>query len=191
MLHRLAFLAAVAAVVAGSAACGSDSTSFRPIEPADPNHAGPPSAAYDVQLGGQVVARVHVWSNGGYVSSSDDPMTHVGFEINSATLRPMTFDADTLELIVFDRDGAPLPRARLTTFTPQGVSLITVPPASTALFGAYFLLPIRPRSVGSMQVRWTLRLDGDDYHQVTGFLRDDDARVIEHLPPRDQLWPSS
>lgn len=191
MRYRLAFLAVAATAVAGGAACGPETTSFRPIERADPNHAGPPSVAYDVALGGQTAARVHVWSNGGYVSSSDDPMTHIGFEINSATLRPLTFDADTLELVVFDRDGAPLPHARLTTITPNGLSLITVPPASTALFGVYFQLPVRPRSVGSMQVRWTLRLDGDDYHEVTGFLRDDDARVIEHLPPRDQRWPSS
>jgi hypothetical protein len=37
-------------------------------------------------------------------------------------------------------------------------------------------LPVRPRSIGNLQVWWTLRLDGDEYHQVTGFLRDDDAR---------------
>jgi hypothetical protein len=59
---------------------------------------------------------------------------------------------------------------------PAGLSLVTVPPASTVLLGVYFQLPVRPRSIGNLQVRWTLRLDGDEYHQVTGFLRDDDAQ---------------
>jgi hypothetical protein len=192
MSHRLA-VAVAAAVVAGGAgtACGPQSTSFRPIEGPDPNHTGPPSVAYDVWIAGQLAARAHVWSSGGYVSSGDAPMTQIGFEINSATMRTMTFDGDALELLVFDRDGGPLPPTRLSTITPLGPTLVTVPAASTVMLGTYFQLPVAPRSVGSMQVRWTLRLDADDYRQITGFLRDDDAELVEHVPLPGSRAPSS
>ena len=190
MNYRLATWVAVL-LAGGAAACGPETTSFRTTDRSDPNHAGPPSAAYDVFLGGRLAARAHVWSSGGYLSSTGEPMAHVGFEINSATMRPVMFDGDALELIVFDDAGAKLPPTRFTTVTPLGPSLIIVPPASTVMLGAYFLLPVRPRAVESMQVRWTLRLDAEDYHQVTGFIRDDDARVIEHVPSRDSRFPSS
>jgi hypothetical protein len=181
MRLRLALVAAAAAALAGGA-CGPETTSFRPIERADPNHAGPPSVAYDVALAGHT-AHAHVWTNGGYVSSSDQSMTHVGFEIRNATPRPLAFDADALELVVFDRDGASLPSTRLDMLTPRSPSLIVVQPLSTAMLGAYFELPVRPRTIGSMQVRWTLRLDAEEYREVTGFLRDDDAQAIEPSSP--------
>jgi len=178
MSQRLA--AIVATLVAGTAAaCGAETTSFRPTDRSDPHHAGPPSAAYDVYLAGQLVARAHVWSNGGYVSSSDEPMTHLGFEINSATMRPLTFDADALELALYDGDGATLPAARFTAITPLGPSLVIVPPASSAVLGAYFLLPVRPRTVEAMQLRWTLRTETDEYREITGFVREDSAKTTE------------
>ena len=168
--------AIVATLVAGmAAACGPETTSFRPTDRADPRRAGPPSAAYDVYLAGQLVARAHVWSNGGYVSSSDEPMTHLGFEINSATMRPLTFDADALEVALYDGDGAALRAPRFTAVTPLGPSVVVVPPASTAVLGAYFVLPVRPRTVESMHVRWTLRTETDEYREITGFVRDDGA----------------
>jgi hypothetical protein len=174
MGHRLAALVAV--VIAGAlTACGADTTAFRPTDRSDAGRVGPPSAAYEVFLAGQLVARAHVWSSGGYVSSSDDPMTHVGFEIRSATMRPLMFDADALELALYDDDGAMLPPARFATLTPLGPSLVVVPAGSTVVLGAYFLLPVRPRGVETMHVRWTLRNDTDEYRQVTGFLRDDGA----------------
>ena len=194
MCHRLAIrlaILAAAAAALGGAACSPDATSFRPIERADPGHAGPPSAAYDIQLAGKLTARAHVWSSGGYVSPGNQPMTHVGFEIRSAIARPLTFDADALELVVFDRDGARLPPAQLEMITPRSPSLIIVQPASTTMLGAYFELPVRPRNVGSMQVRWTLRLDADEYRQVTGFLRDDDAHLVEPRSPAMPRSPSS
>lgn len=192
MSHRLAVAVAAAVVASGAGtACGRQTTSFRPLEPTDPNHAGPPSVAYDVPIAGQLVGRAHVWSSGGYVSSGDEPMTQIGFEINSATMRTMTFDGDALELLVFDRDGNPLPPTRLTAITPLGPTLVTVPAASTVMLGSYFQLPVPPRNVGSMQVRWTLRLDADDYRQVTGFLRDDDAEVVERVPLPRSRTPSS
>jgi hypothetical protein len=190
MNHCLAVWVAVV-LAGGTTACGPETTSFRTTDRSDSNHAGPPSAAYDVFLGGRLAARAHVWSSGGYMSSTGEPMTHVGFEINSATMRPLLFDGDALELVVFDDAGATLPLTRFTSITPLGPSLITVPAASTVMLGTYFLLPVQPRKVGSMQVRWTVRLDAEEYHQVTGFIRDDDAQIIEHVPARDLRFPSS
>jgi hypothetical protein len=183
MAHRLASTAAALAVaVAGVlAACGPDTTSFRTTDRTVDNRMGPPAAAYDVYLSGQLSARVHVWSNGGYVSSGDEPMTHIGFEVASATMRPLTFDADALELTVFDGDGQTLPRPRFTSITPLGPTLVTVPPASTVMLGAYFALPVRPRGVESMQVKWLLRRDTEEYREVTGFIRDDDAPIVDRV----------
>jgi hypothetical protein len=191
MRHRFAIVAAAAAAVAGGAACSPDTTSFRPIERADSGHAGPPSVVYDIQFNEQRASRAHVWSSGGYLSSTGQPMTHIGVEIRNATARPLAFDADALELVVFDRDGARLPPARLAMITPRSPSLIIVPPVSTAMVGAYFELPVRPRTVGSMQVRWLLRLDADEYRQVTGFLRDDDTQVVAPTSPPEPRSPSS
>ncbi|HEY6174403.1 MAG TPA: hypothetical protein VIX73_08175 [Kofleriaceae bacterium] len=190
MSLRFAALAAVV-VAGGMTACGSDATSFRPTDRSDPNHAGPPSAMYDVYLAGQLVARTHVWSSGGYISSSDEPMTHIGFEVSSATLRPLAFDADALELVGFDSDGATLPPIRLTSITPRAAALIPVPAASTIVLGAYFLLPVRPRNVATMQVRWTLRTDSEEYRQVTALVRDDDAPLNDYTPPSAVRFPSS
>ena len=185
-------LALLAVVVVGITACGPETTSFRPTDRTDPSHAGPPSAVYDTYLAGQLVARTHVWSNGGYLSSTDDPMTHVGFEISSTTLRALAFDADALELAAFDSDGAALPAPTVTSITPSGgPPLISVPPASTLVLGVYFALPVRPRSVASMQVRWTLRTDAEEYRQVTGLVRDDDARINAYSGPGAARFPSS
>jgi hypothetical protein len=191
MSTRAAVLTAVVLAGGLAAACSPETTSFRPTDRIAPQRLGPPSTGYEVYLGGQLIARAHVWSNGGYMSSGDDPMTHVGFEINSATMRPLTFDADALELVVFGDDGQTLPPARFSSITPLGPSMVTVPPAATVMIGAYFLLPVRPRGVDSMQVRWTVRCDTDEYRQITGFVRDDDAPFVERMPAAKRAGPSS
>jgi len=185
MNHRLAVLIAVVIACGAWGACGPEITSFQTIDRSDPYRAGPPSAGYDIHIAGQLVAQAHVWSSGGYVSSSDEPMTHVGFEIVSLGAYPVIFDGDTLELIVFDGDSAKLPGTRLTAITPLGSALIAVRPGTTAVFAAYFALPVRPRVVESMQVRWTLHTSDNEYHQITGFVRDDDAPVVERARLRD------
>jgi hypothetical protein len=42
-----------------------------------------------------------------------------------------------------------------------------------------------------MQVRWTLRLDAEEYRQVTGFLRDDGAQLVVPSSPPGPGSPSS
>lgn len=184
--HRL--LAVLAVALTG--ACGAEATSFRPIDRADPRHIGPLSAVYDAAIAGQVVAKVHVWSSGGYVTSDDEPMTHLGFEINSAVMQPLTLDVDALELAVFDVAGNKLPAPQLASTMPLGASLVTVRPGGTALFGAYYALPVAPRDVERMQAHWILRRGTDEFQQVTGFVRDDDAQLIEY-PSRDRQIPQS
>jgi hypothetical protein len=183
----------IAAVLASGAcsACGPETTSFRTTDRIDTARIGPPSAGYDVYVTGQLVAKVHVWSSGGFVSSSDDSMTHVGFEINNASGQPLVFDADAVDLIAFDGDGAPLPTPRLATITPLDLPLVRVPPGETAVLAMYFQLAVRPRGVESMQMRWLLRAGNDEYRQITGFVRDEDATIIERVAPPDHRSPKS
>jgi hypothetical protein len=42
-----------------------------------------------------------------------------------------------------------------------------------------------------MVARWTLRGDADEYRQVTGFVRDDDAQIVERVSRPDPRFPSS
>lgn len=178
MNHRISIAIALAGACS---ACGPEITSFRPTDRTDPDRTGPPSATYDVRIAGQRVARAHVWSTGGYVSSADEPMIQVGFELGNPGTHPVTFDRDTLELVVFGRDGTKLPPRRFTAIAPLGPSLIQVMPGRTALFAAYFLLPVRPRAVDRVQVQWTVRAGDGEYHQITRFVRDDDAPFVERV----------
>jgi len=187
---RCCFALAVAVAVA-SGECGSETTSFRPVDHVDARRGGPPSTSYEIAIAGELVGKAHVWSSGGYVSSSGEPMTHVGFEIKNATLQTLTFDADVLELAVFDPNGAALPPARLTRLMPLGPSLIMVPPGGTAMFATYFQMSVPPRSIDRMQVRWTLRKGGDEYQQVTAFVRDGSEPPAEQAPAVEQPAPRS
>jgi len=186
---RCCFALVVAVAVTG--ACGSETTSFRPIDHIDARRPGPPSTTYDLAIAGELVGKAHVWSSGGYLSSSGEPMTHVGFELKNATLQALTFDADVLELAVFDLAGTALPPARFTRLMPLGPSLITVAPGGMTMFATYFQLPVQPRAVERMQVRWTLRKGADEYQQVTAFVRDGSESPAEAPPPAAQPTPRS
>jgi hypothetical protein len=166
-----------------SGACGPETTSFRAAETTDePNRPGPPSAAYDVAMAEQPIAQVHVWSNGGYLSISEEPMTHVGFEIRNTSAWPIQFDGDALTLTVFDNTAAALPVAEISSVEPLGPTLHSIRPGDSLLLGAYFHVPVRPRAVDTMAVQWALRADGKRYLQVTRFTRNDDAPVVAPGP---------
>jgi hypothetical protein len=185
MGHRLAALIAAALACGACIACGPETTSFRTTDRADTSRIGPPSAAYDAYVAGQLVAKIHVWSSGGFISSSDVAMTHVGFEISNASNRSVAFDGDALELVAFDSSNAALPTPQLTALTPRNPALVMIPPGETTVLAAYFQLPVRPRSVFGMEARWVLRTGSDEYRQITGFVRDDDAPIIERVPAND------
>jgi hypothetical protein len=163
------------------AACGPETTSFRTTDRADEaERAGPRAAAYDVQLAGQPIAQVHVWSSGGYVSISDEPMMHIGFEIHNTSSQPIVFDGDALELVVFDASFAALLPTRFMAIAPLGPAQIPIAPGKTVTLASYFLLPVRPRVVDTMQIRWSLRANDQPYVQITRFTRDDDFPILNY-----------
>ena len=161
-------------LVLAIAGCTAETTSFRTTDRGDGEHPG--AAAY--AIGG---ASVHVWSGGGYIGSSDEPMTHVGFAIRNAGTQPVVFDGDALALTVFAGDGAPIPGSSLVAVTPLGPAQVSIAPGDTAGLDAYFLIAVRPRVVDHMQVRWALRHDDTRQLEVTSFVRDDELPVV--APP--------
>lgn len=161
--------------IAVLAACGPETTSFRPTDANDPAR----PAAARVTVANDV--RVDVWSNGGYIGASDEPMTHVGFEVQNASASAIVFDTSQLELTVFDKRSAALPLARFVAVTPLGPAQIAIGPGETKTFDAYFLLPVRPRVVDAMRVRWQIRIDDRHVRQTSTFVRDDDYPVTD--PP--------
>lgn len=168
-------------------ACGPETTSFRTTDRADATDRA--AASYSVRLEGREMASVHVSSNGGYISSTDEPMTHIGFEIRNTSARSITFDTDKLQLDLTGMRGAPLPSAAFTTVTPLGPAHVSIAPGATTALDAYFLLSVRPRVVESMRLHWSLDLPAARYEQVTTFVRDDEYPVT--APPPVLVPPSS
>jgi hypothetical protein len=151
------------------AACGPETTSFRTTDRGDGIDRGtPPAAAYDLDA-----VAVHVWSNGGYIGASDEPMTHVGFEIRNAGPRSIVFDANHLQLAVFGRDGRELPPAAFVAVTPLGPAQLPIAAGATTPLDVYFKLPVRPRAVERMRVGWAVTIDDEVRAETTSFVRDD------------------
>ena len=164
------------------AACGPETTSFRTTDRGDgKDREGPPAAAYDVRSDG-AVANVHVWSNGGYISNTELPMTHIGFEIENNGTAAIGFDSDVLQLAIYDSRGATLPATAFVVVTPIGPALVPIAPGETKNLEAYFELPVRPRVVESMRLRWNLRMGDARYTEYTHFVRDDEFPTFEFRP---------
>lgn len=174
----------IAAVCAVAACGGPETTSFRTTDRGDGLQ---PGAAYNLRDG----AIVHVTSNGGYIASSDEAMTHVGFEIRNTSKHTVVFDGDALALALFDKHGAPLPAARFVSVTPLGPAQVPIASGTTKTLDAQFLLPVRPRVVDTMRVSWTLGIDDARDQQVTSFVRDDDYPVSEPPARVDPTHPST
>jgi hypothetical protein len=139
----------------------------------------------------QPIAEVHLWSKGGYISVSEDPMTHIGFEIHNTSAWPIMFDANALELTLFDGIAAPLPKAQSVSLEPISRAQRPIRPGETTILGAYIVIGVRPRAVSTMQVQWALRAGDQRYVQVTRFARDDDYPVVPPDPvvPADPVVP--
>lgn len=177
------------AVLVAIAACGGpETTSFRTTDRGDnSDRAGPPAAAYDVRIAERATANVHVWTNGGYIGASDEPMTHVGFEIRNTGVQPIVFDAESLRVVAFDRNGAPLPPVEFVAVTPLGPAQVAIAGNATVMLDGYFKLPVRPRVVDSMRVRWSLRAGPASHDEITTFIRDDAFPVAD--PPKPPELP--
>lgn len=167
------------------AACGPETTSFRTIDNSDPDR--PSAALYAMHD----AARVDVWSNGGYIGSSGEPMTHVGFEIRNTSSAPIVFDSDALRLVVVGAHGALLPPARFTTVTPLGPAQVSIAAGATKTLEAYFVLPVRPRMIDAMWVRWSLKIGDTGYDGMSSFTRDDGYPVSEPPPAARPVAPST
>jgi hypothetical protein len=172
-------LAAVVAcmLIGACTSCDPETTTFRTIEKGDDS--GRPGAAYDVRMDDLPIARVHVWSNGGYVSASDEPMTHVGFEIHNINSQTIAFDTDALKLTLFDNTAAKVPGGGIASVEPAGPSLRPIRPGTAILLGAYFMIPVHPRAVETMEIEWAMRTGDQRYLQVTRFTRDDAFPVVD------------
>lgn len=155
------------ATLALLAACSGETTSFRTTDRSDADRTN--AASYAVRD----AALVHVWSNGGYIGASEEPMTHVAFEIRNTGAHAIVFDTDALAIGLGDTRGAALPAARFVTVTPLGPAKVTIEAGATTTLDAYFLLPVRPRLVEAMHVRWALVIDDVRAERTTAFVRDD------------------
>lgn len=167
------------------AACGPETTSFRTTDGSDPDR--PSAALYTMHD----AARVDVWSNGGYLGSSGEPMTHVGFEIRNTSSAPIVFDSNALRLIVLGAHGTLLPAARFTAVTPLGPAQVSIAAGATKTLEAYFVLPVRPRMIDAMRVRWSLKIGNTGYDQISSFTRDDDYPILDPPPAARPFPPSS
>jgi len=167
------------------AACGPETTSFRTTDGSDPDR--PSAALYAIHD----AVRVDVWSNGGYLGASGEPMTHVGFEVRNTSPVPIVFNSDALQLIVFGAHGTRLPAARFTAVTPLGPAQVSIAAGATKTLEAYFVLPVRPRMIDAMRVRWSLEIGNTGYDQISSFTRDDDYPVLDPPPAARPFPPSS
>ena len=162
---RAAFLAVAAA------ACSPETTSFRSTDRVDSSEADVPTPAI-VDL--RDVARVRVWSTGGFIGSSEDPMTQIGIKIDNVSRRPIVFEGDAAALAIFDAQGVALADPVLTSIVPLGPSQVAIGPGASVTLDLYFKLPVRPRQVASMRARWAVIAGGERIVRSTSFVRDDE-----------------
>jgi hypothetical protein len=163
----------ITAIPFALASCTPDTTEFRTTEESDPSDPER-GASYRLRVGQRGAARVQVWSHGGYFGTSDEPMTHVGFDIHNTGTEPLVFDVSDLRLMVEGAQERRLPSPNLTAVTPLGPEKIRIPPGSSTRFDSYFQLKNAPVEVEKMQVRWRLSADSAGIEQLTTFVRDND-----------------
>jgi hypothetical protein len=118
-------------------------------------------------------------------------MTHIGFEIRNTSAAPIVFDGDALRLVVFGAHGAVLPPARFTAVTPLGPAQLTIAAGATRAVEAYFVLPVRPRAIDAMQVRWSVKIGDTSYGALSSFTRDDEFPVSDPPAVAQPVPPST
>lgn len=160
------------------ATCTPETTSFRTTDQTDPSEPDK-GASYRVRIGERGAARVQVWSNGGYIGTSEEPMTHVGFDIHNTGAVPLVFDVNAMQLVVEGEHDAELPPPKFVAVTPLGPSRIAIAPGSSSMFDSYYELSTKPREVEKMEVRWKLSAGSAAIDQLTTFVRDDAAPFVE------------
>lgn len=157
-------------------ACTPDTTtSFRSTERIDSTDPELPSpAVYDLTG----VARVRVWSGGGYMGTSEDPMTHVGVAVENTGKRALLFDGEAASLALYDEAGALLPAPELSVIVPLGPSKVTIAPGAKATFEMHYRLGVKLSRVAAMTARWTLIAGKERIARTTSFVRDDEPALL-------------
>lgn len=156
-------------------ACTPDTTSFRATDRTDSSDPELPSPAiYDIDG----VARVRVWSQGGYIGTSEDPMTHVGIAIENIGKQPVLFDGDTVSLALYDETGATLPAPELRVIVPLGPTKATIAPGARATFELHFKLAVKVSRVAGMKFRWKLVAGTEPIARTTSFVREDEPSTF-------------
>jgi hypothetical protein len=155
------------------ASCTPETTEFRTTDQSDPSDPER-GASYRLRVGQRGAARVQVWSYGGYFGTSDEPMTHIGFDIHNTGTESLVFDVSDLHLALEGAQARRLPSPKLTAVTPLGPEKIRIPPGSSTMFDSYFQLKIAPVEVEKMQLRWKLSAGSAEIEQLTTFVRDED-----------------
>jgi len=167
-LERMRIITMLAALLV---ACTLDTTSFRStdrIDSSDPELPSP--AVYDLEN----VARVRVWSGGGYVGTSEDPMTHVGIAIQNTGKQPVIFEDDAVSLALYGKDRVALPAPELRVVVPLGPSKVVIAPGERATFELHFQLGVKLARVAAMTLRWSVMSGGQIIVRTTDFVRDDE-----------------
>ena len=155
-------------LLVAAAGCTTQTTTFRSTDRVDSSRAGPLAAVYELPD-----ARVHVWSTGGFIGTSEDPMTQVGIEIENRGKRSIVFDGDAATLAIFDGSGTALPAPILTSIVPLGPARLEIKPATSVSLDLYFKLPVPLATVSTMRAGWTLQIDDGRHVGISGFTRDD------------------
>ena len=83
------------------------------------------------------------------------------------------------------------PAAKFTAVTPLGPAQVSIAAGATKTLEAYFVLPVRPRMIDAMRVRWSLKIGNTGYDQISSFTRDDDYPVLDPPPAARPFPPSS
>jgi hypothetical protein len=170
--ERMRIIAMLAALLV---ACTPDTTSFRSTERIDSSDPELPSpAVYDLEN----VARVRVWSGGGYIGTSQDPMTHVGIAIQNIGKQPVIFDDDAVSLALYGEDRVPLPAPELRVVVPLGPSKVVIAPGERATFELHFKLGVKLARVAAMTLRWSVMSGGEVIVRTTDFVRDDEPAML-------------
>jgi hypothetical protein len=160
------------------ASCTQDTTSFRSTDRVDSSDPSAPApGVYDIAK----VARVRAWSPGGYIGTSEEPMTQVTVQIENVGKRPIVFDGERASLAIFDDTGAALPTPELTSIVPLGPAQLAIAPGKSAKLDMHFKLGVKLTRVNTMQAHWVLVAVGERIAQTASFVRDDDG-ASNHAP---------
>jgi hypothetical protein len=141
------------------------------------------AAYYELEVGGQNVGDVRVWSPGGYKTEIDGEKERVvqgAMRIRNDSDQPLTLQLDRtyLEIVVEGHDF-------LTVEKPSRVQgETTIPPNSSQRVDLFFTLPegVDPKDVKGFELDWVVETAAGLYSQSTPFSRERDQTRYGYYP---------